>query len=95
MAEVGHGVTTRRGDAWLDLAWPDRKVALEFDGAVKYSGGEYGDPARRLFEEKLRQDALEEDGWLVIRVVWEDLRRPEVLVARIRSALRSRASRSR
>lgn len=94
-AEVGHGVTTRRGDAWLDLAWPDSKVALEFDGAVKYSGGEYGDPARRLFEEKLRQDALEEDGWLVIRVVWDDLRRPEVLVARIRSALRSRAPRSR
>ncbi|MFI2103798.1 hypothetical protein ACH436_10930 [Isoptericola sp. NPDC019693] len=93
--EVGHGVTTRRGDAWLDLAWPDRKVALEFDGAVKYSGGAYGDPARRLFDEKLRQDALEEDGWLVIRVVWDDLQRPEALVARIRSALRSRAPRSR
>ncbi|MFE6969250.1 hypothetical protein [Isoptericola sp. NPDC057653] len=94
-AETGHRVTTRRGDLWLDLAWPDRKVALEFDGAVKYSGGEYGDPAQRLFDEKLRHDALAEAGWLVLRVVWEDLLHPELLTARIRSALRSRPPRSR
>jgi len=93
--EIGLRVPTRRGDSWLDLAWPGHRVALEFDGAVKYSGGEYGDPTRRLFDEKLRQDALEEAGWLVLRVVWEDLLRPEVLAARIRSALRARAPRSR
>jgi len=93
--EVGYGVSTRRGDAWLDLAWPDRKVALEFDGAVKYSGGDYGDPARRVFEEKIRQDALEEAGWHVVRVTWDDLDDPEALAARIRAALRRRSPRSR
>ncbi|MCA5892594.1 hypothetical protein LEP48_04395 [Isoptericola sp. NEAU-Y5] len=93
--EAGHRTMTRRGDVWLDLAWPERKVALEFDGAVKYSGGDYGDPAGRVFAEKLRQDALEEAGWLVVRVTWDDLHQAEALAARIRAALRTRSPRSR
>ncbi|MBD8078317.1 hypothetical protein [Cellulosimicrobium arenosum] len=83
-----HEATTARGRYWLDLAWPDLMVAIEFDGAVKYSGGEFGDPSARIWREKLRHDALTEAGWLVVRVVWADLTAPESLERRLRAALR-------
>ncbi|WP_069385744.1 hypothetical protein [Cellulosimicrobium cellulans] len=87
-------VPTWRGAFRLDLAWTAHRVAAEFDGAVKYSGGEYGDPQRRLLAEKARHDALVEAGWLVLRVTWDDLADPDVVVRRIRSALAT-ASRRR
>ncbi|MFE6236351.1 hypothetical protein [Cellulosimicrobium sp. NPDC057862] len=86
-------VTTWRGTYRLDLAWMAHRVAVEFDGAVKYSGGEYGDPRGRLLAEKARHDALVEAGWLVLRVTWNDLAEPDVLLHRIRAALARRAAR--
>ncbi|MFC8923948.1 hypothetical protein [Cellulosimicrobium sp. NPDC057127] len=80
-------VPTWRGAYRLDLAWTAHRVAVEFDGAVKYSGGEYGDPQRRLLAEKARHDALVEAGWLVVRVTWDDLADSDVVARRIRSAL--------
>ncbi|MGC5167880.1 hypothetical protein [Luteimicrobium sp. DT211] len=80
-------VETFLGTRWVDLGWPDLKVGIEFDGAIKYSGGEYGDPRRRLLDEKRRHDALVEAGWIIVRVTWEDLADPERLVARVRAAL--------
>ncbi|WP_217614257.1 hypothetical protein [Cellulomonas sp. GbtcB1] len=38
------------------------------------------------------EDALEEEGWRVLRVTWDDLRAPAPLVARVARAL-SRSSR--
>ncbi|WP_402461680.1 hypothetical protein [Isoptericola aurantiacus] len=87
----GLDVDTERGTFWVDLAWPEWKVAVEFDGAVKYSGGAYGDPSARVVAEKARQDALEEAGWIVIRVVWRDLDDAAGTAGRIRRALWSRA----
>lgn len=58
------------------------RVLVEFDGAVKYGGD-----GRTLFAEKQREDALRRAGWVVVRVVWADLARPQVVLARIRSAL--------
>lgn len=58
------------------------KVLVEFDGALKYA-----DDPRNLFEEKRREDALRREGWLVVRLVWDDLRRPAVVLARVRRAL--------
>jgi very-short-patch-repair endonuclease len=86
----GFAVDTRLGRRWLDLAWPELKVAIEFDGAVKYTGGEFGDAGERLWREKRRHDALVEAGWVVLRVVWADLAVPEVLVRRVREAMRRR-----
>jgi hypothetical protein len=85
--EPAHAVVTSRGTYWVDLAWPELRVAVEFDGAVKYSGGDYGEPAQRLWREKLRQDALGEAGWVVVRLVWSDLTAPESVVRRVREAL--------
>ncbi|PTU54937.1 hypothetical protein DBB34_17080 [Sphaerisporangium cinnabarinum] len=85
--------TTWRGTYRLDLAWTALRVAVEFDGAVKYSGGGYGDPRGRLLAEKARHDALVEAGWLVLRVTWDDLADPDVLLGRIRAALARRTAR--
>lgn len=60
------------------------KVLLEFDGQVKYADGD----GRVLFEEKQREDALRRAGWIVVRVVWADLRDTAALRRRVRDALR-------
>ena len=47
---------------YLDLAWPDAKVAVEFDGFVPHS-------TRRVFDDdRARQNDLVADGWTVFRV---------------------------
>ncbi|MDN5796143.1 MAG: hypothetical protein L0H79_10390 [Intrasporangium sp.] len=59
------------------------KVLVEFDGAVKYADGD----RRTLFDEKRREDALRRAGWVVVRVVWADLSRPDVVRRRIADAV--------
>ncbi|WP_186815296.1 type IV toxin-antitoxin system AbiEi family antitoxin domain-containing protein [Terrabacter aerolatus] len=61
------------------------KVLVEFDGAVKY------DDRRALFEEKQREDALRRAGWVVVRIVWADLSRPQVVLARLQAAFATAA----
>jgi hypothetical protein len=95
MPELAIPVETFLGTRWVDLGWPDLKVGIEFDGAVRYSGGEYGDPGRRLLEEKRRHDALAEAGWIILRVTWDDLGHPERLIARVRAALATARRRRR
>ena len=61
----------------------------EFDGQVKYGrllrpGQAPGDA---VFDEKRREDALRDEGWGMIRWVWDELGRPPALVARWRRAL--------
>lgn len=41
---------------WVDLYWPDTAIAIEIDGAVKYTDGEV------LYEEKKRHDDLRAAG---------------------------------
>jgi len=86
-------VATRLGVFRLDLALEGHRVGLEFDGAVKYSGafGVAGPDA--VVAEKARQDALEEEGWTIVRVTWADLADPVALVRRIRTAIRRAAAR--
>lgn len=76
-------ICTRRGWFWADLGWPEWKLLIEFDGFVKYAAAAGGDPARAVFEEKRRQDAIEEEGWGVLRTTAADLRQPTTLVTRV------------
>lgn len=85
-------VLTRRGRFFLDLGWPALRVGVEFDGFVKYSGELGNTAAHAVFAEKQRQDALEDEGWRVLRVTWDDLRAPAPLVARVARALARAAS---
>jgi hypothetical protein len=79
-------VHTHAGIFFADLGWPDLHVALEFDGLVKYSG-RYGDPTAALLAEKRRQDAMQEAGWRLVRLVWADLADPTAVARRVRAAL--------
>lgn len=65
----------------MDLAWPDRRVLVEFDGNVHRE--------RRVFVDDLRrQNRLVLAGWTVLRFTSADvLGRPEQVIAAIRAAL--------
>ncbi len=59
---VNHRVHVGGRRRYLDLAWPDVKVAVEFDGFVPHS-------TRRVFDDdRARQNDLVADGWTVFRV---------------------------
>lgn len=80
-----HEVRTRTGVfvARLDLAWPELKVAVEYDGAKWHDG--------RQDHDDLRRSRLEAMGWLVIVVRADDYatRRAEV-AAEVWAAIRLR-----
>jgi very-short-patch-repair endonuclease len=74
----------------VDFAWPEHKLIVEFDGKVKYE--EYlrpGEtPGDAVFREKKREDAIRDaTGWRVIRVTWDMLADPRLLIAELRAAL--------
>lgn len=67
----------------LDFAWPQLRVAVEYDGMDWHSGP---DAMRR---DRERHAALQDVGWVVIAIVFEDVRyRSWDFVARINSQLR-------
>ncbi|WP_336029678.1 endonuclease domain-containing protein [Geodermatophilus sp. FMUSA9-8] len=77
-------------DRWLarvDLAWPDLKVAVEYDGEHHFEDG-------RIPKDDARLARLTAAGWLVIRLAAPDLRRLDDVVDRIRVALSERSART-
>jgi very-short-patch-repair endonuclease len=79
--DLQHAIGTPAAVFHADLAWPDRKVMVEFDGDVHRD--------RRVFVEDLRrQNALVAAGWTVLRFSSADvLGRPDEVVAQILRAL--------
>lgn len=75
---------TDRGLRRLDFAWPDLKVALEFDGRVKYFGSV--PTAEAVFDERVRERRLMEMGWIFVRLDWKDLEDPVGVKRRIHAA---------
>ncbi|MFK4640607.1 type IV toxin-antitoxin system AbiEi family antitoxin domain-containing protein [Paenarthrobacter histidinolovorans] len=86
MPESQVEVQSRIGRYRMDFAWKKEKVALEFDGEVKYF--KYARTDRVIFEERRREKALVEDGWFFIRVEWRDLFHEQEFKARVLKALR-------
>jgi hypothetical protein len=72
--------------ARVDFLWEQWRVIGEADGRLKIQRPE------DLWAEKLREDALRELGYEVVRWTWDEIvNRPEVVVARIvRAAARAR-----
>jgi Protein of unknown function (DUF559) len=68
----------------LDLAWPDLRVAVEYEGAHHFVDAQIVRDDRRLHD-------LAAAGWHVVRVSATDLRDLDALVARIRQALQAHA----
>jgi very-short-patch-repair endonuclease len=75
-----------RTAVWLDLAYPECRVGIEYDGEV------HADPAAVL-RDIGRHTALLDKGWRVYRYTRLDLlRRPETIVDQIRRALSTGSS---
>jgi hypothetical protein len=66
--------------AKVDFAWPDRRLALEYDGAW------HGD-AEQFPRDRRRLNRLSAVDWRVHFVTKEDMRRPAVLLADLSRAL--------
>jgi Protein of unknown function (DUF559) len=69
----------------VDAAWPEIRLAVEFDGAVYHSGPDD-------WQRDLRRDAaLAALGWVVLRFSWVDVtQRPTVCGAQVAAAYRQR-----
>ncbi|HMH58479.1 MAG TPA: hypothetical protein VK537_04800 [Galbitalea sp.] len=81
--DVNHEVRDDRGRilARVDLAWPDHKVALEYEG-------DHHRTDRAQWQRDLRRiEALQDAGWRVIRVSSNDLDLPGTLFDRLRRLL--------
>jgi very-short-patch-repair endonuclease len=64
--------------ARVDLAYPELRLAIEYDGAWHDERGQFTKDRRRL-------NRLAAAGWTVLHVTAADLHDPEALVARIQA----------
>lgn len=70
----------------IDAAYPELKLALEFDGAFKLTG--FGPTDQALIKERTREKDLLNLGWTVVRFSWDMVwRRPAELKAILASRL--------
>lgn len=77
----------RVGSYELDLAFADKRVAIEVDGWAWHSDVE------RFRGDRRRQNALVLAGWTVLRFTWHELcHRPAAVVEQIRQAVRDSAA---
>lgn len=71
----------------VDFFWRDWRLVGEADGFGKY--GTLPEEIRENWAaERRRQQQLEEEGYIVIRWTWADLRHPQRLVARVAAEMR-------
>ena len=71
--------------ARVDFAYPELKLAIEYDGMWHGERSAFLDDRRRL-------NRLVADGWVVLHVTADDLEHPERLLARLRSLYARRLS---
>ncbi|MGY1915680.1 hypothetical protein [Blastococcus sp. SYSU DS0973] len=80
--------TSDRFIARVGFAWPELRLALEYDGEWHGERQQVGRDRRRL-------DRLSGAGWTVLFVTAADLHRPELLLARIARFVASRSALNR
>ena len=75
--------------ARTDFAWAAARLVGEFDGLSKYGRllrpGQT--PADVYIAERIRQDALHDLGYEMVRWIWSELARPDRLYPRIQAAI--------
>ena len=88
--QLQHDVFTPAGRlvGRTDFCWPEQGTLGEFDGRVKY--GRSLKPGQNaadvVYKEKLREDALRDLGWQLVRWCWADLYVPGVITDRLARA---------
>jgi hypothetical protein len=80
-------VVDLQGYTWrLDFAWPELRVAAEYDGVGWHSGPD------AFLRDRRRSAALQELGWLIVPIIADDVRyRPRELIRRLETRLRMAA----
>jgi hypothetical protein len=86
--KVNHVVRLNQRDRFLDLGWPERKVALEYHGAQHFTDP---DQAR---DDVWRRGQLQAAGWIVVEAVYGDLLQPGALIGRLTAAFSGRPGNS-
>ncbi|MGY1650043.1 hypothetical protein [Geodermatophilus sp. SYSU D01119] len=66
--------------ARVDFAWPEQRVAVEYEGRW------HGQP-QQVAPDRARLNRLTAAGWRVVFVTAEDLREPDLVIARVAAAL--------
>lgn len=72
----------------VDMAWPEYRIALEYDG-------DHHRERETFRHDQRRRNGFTVNGWLVIHATAVDLARPAVLFERLRLAFAERADRTR
>lgn len=90
---IRYGLST----AYADFGWAEHRTIGEFDGKAKYTRllrpGQ--DPGEVVYAEKLREDAVRQEGLEVVRWTWLDLRDFTPTAARIRDRFEVGSRRTR
>ena len=86
--EVNGVIVSARGQflARGDLVFRRERVIVEYDGEVHA-------PMVQRAKDAARRARLREHGWIVVEVVGSDMHHPELVIARVRSALRDGSAR--
>jgi very-short-patch-repair endonuclease len=68
----------------IDIAFPDKRIAIEIDGWAWHTD------VQRFRTDRYKGNALVGAGWTLLRFTWHDLtNRPAYVIAQIRAALRT------
>ncbi|MDR1188662.1 MAG: hypothetical protein LBK95_14625 [Bifidobacteriaceae bacterium] len=81
---VNHKLELGRRTRFLDLSWPDRLIALE------YQGGQHFDDPRQSRDDLQRRGQLQTAGWVMVEAVYHDLHHPGELIGRLTAAFAGR-----
>lgn len=81
-------IQTQGGRFRADFADPITRIVIEFDGSGKYT--DYRPTEEVLLAERRRENALIEEGWLVLRLEWRHLAYPAEVGRRL-SAMMDRS----
>ena len=73
--------------ARVDFAYPELKIAIEYDGL-------WHGERRAFLDDRRRLNRLVAAGWIVLHVTAEDLQRPERLAARLKALIAQRSART-
>ena len=71
---------------FIDIAIPEHRIGIEFDGRGKY-GSDVDSVHRSIEAEERRQRLLEAQGWRIRRFRWEALAHPDEILGQIRTLL--------
>lgn len=83
LPRLQYEIVDRDGILWrVDFAWPEERVAVEYDGFDWHSSPD------ALRKDRQKRAALEEIGWRVLSIVGDDVRgHPDVMLRRIDAQL--------